>query len=399
MRAHLARAENEIPPMAAKKPTSKAKDAPKAKKADATKAPKKATSSKKSATAKIYTEKDCDQSVLKKKTLAIIGYGSQGHAHALNLKESGHNVIIGLRKKSKSVAAAKSAGFEVMEPAAAVKAADVIMVATPDMVIPEVYEEDIKPNLKKGKTLLFAHGLAVHFKLISLPKNIDVALVAPKGPGHTVRSQYQAGKGVPGLIAIEQDISGKTKEIALAWAGGVGCARGGVYETSFEEETVTDLFGEQCVLCGGASALVKAGFEVLVEAGYQPEMAYFECLHELKLIVDLMNEKGISGMRHSISETAEWGDVTVGPKIIDASVKARMAQQLKDIQDGKFTDDWVAENKSGKSYYKRFDKIRADEDKHQIEDVGARLRSTMSWIKQSKVDRNSSQASMSAQSN
>lgn len=341
--------------------------------------------------AKIYTTKDAPITPLKKKTLAVIGFGSQGHAHALNLKDSGMNVVIGLYKKSKSREVAKKLGFEVMDTAEAVKAADVIFVATPDTVIPSVYTKDIAPNLSKGKTLLFSHGFAVHFKTISLPTDIDVILVAPKGPGHTVRSQFVAGKGVPGLIAIHQDFTGKAKKTALAWANGIGCARAGVFETNFREETVTDLFGEQCVLCGGASALVKAGFETLVEAGYQPEMAYFECLHELKLIVDLMNEQGISGMRFSISETAEWGDVSVGPKIIDASVKKRMKKQLKDIESGKFAKEWIAEYEGG---YKTFNPIRKEEAAHQIEKVGEKLRSTMSWLKTSKIKKGATQASL-----
>ncbi len=346
--------------------------------------------------AKIYTTKDAPIAPLKKKTLAVIGFGSQGHAHALNLKDSGLKVIIGLYKKSKSREVAKKLGFEVMDTAEAVKAADVIFVATPDTVIPAVYAKDIAPNLTKGKTLLFSHGFAVHFKTIVPPKDIDVILVAPKGPGHTVRSQFVAGKGVPGLIAVYQDISGKAKQTALAWAGGIGCARAGVFETNFREETVTDLFGEQVVLCGGATALVKAGFETLVEAGFQPEMAYFECLHELKLIVDLMNEQGIAGMRFSISETAEWGDVSIGPKIIDASVKKRMVKQLKEIESGKFAKEWIAEYEGG---YKVFNKLRKEGADHQIEKVGEKLRSTMSWIKQSKIKKGASQASLISSSN
>jgi ketol-acid reductoisomerase len=345
--------------------------------------------------AKIYTTKDAPITPLKKKTLAVIGFGSQGHAHALNLKDSGLNVIIGLYKKSKSREVAKKLGFEVMDTAEAVKAADVIFVATPDTVIPEVYEKDIKPNLTKGKTLLFSHGFAVHFGFVTPPENVDVILVAPKGPGHTVRSQFVAGKGVPGLIAIHQDVSGKAKKIALAWAGGIGCARAGVFETNFREETVTDLFGEQVVLCGGATALVKAGFETLVEAGYQPEMAYFECLHELKLIVDLMNEQGIAGMRFSISETAEYGDVSVGPKIITPAVKKRMAAQLKAIENGKFAKEWMNEYNTG---CKNFNAIRKAEAAHPIEKVGAKLRSTMSWLKQSKIKKGASQASYTSSS-
>jgi ketol-acid reductoisomerase len=345
--------------------------------------------------AKIYTTKDASIVPLKKKTLAVIGFGSQGHAHALNLKDSGLKVIIGLYPKSKSREVAKKLGFEVMDTAEAVKAADVIFVATPDTVIPAVYHKDIAPNLTKGKTLLFSHGFAVHFKTITVPTNVDVILVAPKGPGHTVRSQFVAGKGVPGLIAVHQDISGKAKQTALAWAGGIGCARAGVFETNFREETVTDLFGEQVVLCGGTTALVKAGFEVLVEAGFQPEMAYFECLHELKLIVDLMNEQGIAGMRFSISETAEYGDVTVGPKIIDASVKKRMVAQLKAIENGKFAKEWTAEYAAGN---KNFNAIRKAEAQHPIEKVGEKLRSTMSWIKSSKIKKGASQASFTSSS-
>jgi ketol-acid reductoisomerase len=344
---------------------------------------------------KIYTNKDVSIAPLKKKTLAVIGFGSQGHAHALNLKDSGLKVVIGLYKKSKSREVARKLGFVVMDTADAVKIADVIFVATPDPVIPEVYHKDIAPNLTKGKTLLFSHGFAVHFETITPPPDVDVILVAPKGPGHAVRAQFIEGRGVPGLIAIHQNVSGKAKETALAWARGIGCTRGGVYETNFREETVTDLFGEQCVICGGASALVKAGFEVLVEAGYQPEMAYFECLHELKLTVDLMNQSGIAGMRFSISETAEYGDVSVGPKIIDASVKKRMAAQLKAIECGKFAKEWTAEYAAG---CKHFNALRKADAAHPIEKIGAKLRSTMSWIKQKKIKKGSSQASFTSAS-
>lgn len=269
--------------------------------------------------AKVYTDSEADLNVLSNKTLAIIGYGSQGHAHAQNLKDSGLNVIIGLYAGSKSVDVAKSQGFEVYETAEAVQKADVIMIAVPDMKQAEIYENDILPNLTEGKTLAFTHGLAIHFGLIEAPKGIDVIMVAPKGPGHVVRSQYVEGKGVPALIAINEGSSEGAHAVALAWAKGVGGTRAGVIETTFKEECETDLFGEQAVLCGGASALVMAGFETLVEAGYQPEMAYFECLHELKLIVDLMVESGISGMRFSISETAEWGDYISGPRVINES--------------------------------------------------------------------------------
>ena len=328
--------------------------------------------------AKIYTDKDADLKVLKGKTLAVLGFGSQGHAHALNLKESGAKVIIGLYPKSKSRAVAKKRGFEVFDTAEAVRRADVIFVAIPDTKQPSVYLKDIAPNLKPGKTLLFSHGFSIHFKTIVPPKNVNVIMVAPKGPGHIVRRQFTEGKGVPALIAVYQNPGKDAKKLALAWAKGVGGTRGGVIETTFKEETETDLFGEQTVLCGGASALVQAGFETLVEAGYSPEMAYFECLHELKLIVDLMNESGIAGMRFSISETAKWGDVLVGPKIIDASVKARMKVALKDIQSGKFAKEWVNEFQGG---YKRYNALLKKGEQHPIEKTGARLRSLMPWIK------------------
>src|SRR5262252_837027 len=286
--------------------------------------------------AKIYTDKDGDLNVLRRKTLAVIGFGSQGHAHALNLKDSGCQVIIGLYEGSQSIPVAKQKGFEVFRTAEAVRRADVIFVALPDTKQADVYRKDIAPNLRAGQTLLFSHGFSIHFKTVIPPKNVDVILVAPKGPGHIVRRQFTEGKGVPALIAVYQNPSKQAKKVALAWAKGIGGTRAGVIETTFKEETETDLFGEQTVLCGGLTALTQAGFETLVEAGYSPEMAYFECLHELKLIVDLMNEAGISGMRFSISETAKWGDVSVGPKIIDASVKKRMKTALKEIQSGKF---------------------------------------------------------------
>jgi ketol-acid reductoisomerase len=328
--------------------------------------------------AKVYTEKDCNLAILQGKTLAVLGFGSQGHAHALNLKDSGCKVIIGLYEGSKSIPVAREKGFKVVSTADAVKQADVIFVALPDTKQAAVYKKDIEPNLTKGKTLLFSHGFAIHFKTVKPPKHVNIILVAPKGPGHIVRRQYTEGKGVPALIAVYQNATGKAKQLALAWAKGIGGARAGVIETSFKEETETDLFGEQTVLCGGASALVQAGFEVLVEAGYSPEMAYFECLHELKLIADLMNEAGISGMRFSISETAKWGDVSVGPKIIDASVKKRMAAALKDIQSGKFAKDWVKEYEGG---YKRYNALLKKGANHPIEKVGERLRSMMPWMK------------------
>jgi ketol-acid reductoisomerase len=332
--------------------------------------------------AKVYTDKDANLAVLKNKTLAVLGFGSQGHAHALNLKESGCNVIIGLYEGSKSIPVAREKGFKVYSTAEAVRRADVIFVAIPDTKQPKAYEKDIAPNLTKGKTLLFSHGFAIHFKTIVPPKNVDVILVAPKGPGHIVRRQYLEGKGVPALIGIYQNPSGKAKAVALAWAKGIGGTRAGVIQTSFKEETETDLFGEQTVLCGGASALIQAGYETLVEAGYQPEMAYFECLHELKLIVDLMNEAGISGMRFSISETAKWGDISVGPKIIDASVKKRMKAALKDIQSGKFAKGWVAEYKGG---YKKYNALMKKGANHPIEKVGERLRGLMPWMKKRSI--------------
>jgi len=327
--------------------------------------------------AKVYSDKDANLGVLKKKTLAVLGFGSQGHAHALNLKESGLNVIIGLYEGSKSIPVARERGFKVYPTAEAVRRADVIFVALPDTKQAAAYAKDIAPNLSKGKTLLFSHGFSIHFKTIKPPKNVDVILVAPKGPGHIVRRQFTEGKGVPALIAVYKNPSGQAKKVALAWARGIGGTRAGVIETTFKEETETDLFGEQTVLCGGASALVQAGFEVLVEAGYQPEMAYFECLHELKLIVDLMNEAGISGMRFSISETAKWGDVSVGPKIIDASVKKRMKAALKDIQNGKFAKGWVAEYQGG---YKKYNALLKKGANHPIEKVGAKLRGMMPWM-------------------
>jgi ketol-acid reductoisomerase len=332
--------------------------------------------------AKVYTDKDANLAVLKNKTLAVLGFGSQGHAHALNLKDSGLNVIIGLYEGSKSIPVAKEKGFEVVSTAAAVKRADVIMVALPDTKQPAAYEKDIKPNLSAGKTLLFSHGFSIHFKTIVPPKNVNVIMVAPKGPGHIVRRQYTEGKGVPALIAVYQNPGRDAKKFALAWAKGIGATRAGVLQTSFKEETETDLFGEQTVLCGGASALVQAGYETLVEAGYQPEMAYFECLHELKLIADLMNEAGISGMRFSISETAKWGDVSVGPKIIDAGVKQRMKAALKDIQSGKFAKGWVAEYKGG---YKKYKALLKQGEQHDIEKVGARLRGLMPWMKKRRI--------------
>ena len=332
--------------------------------------------------AKVYTDNDANLGVFKNKTLAVLGYGSQGHAHALNLKDSGCKVLIGLYPGSKSRAVAIQHGFEVVDTAEAVRRADVIFVGLPDMKQADVYKKDIAPNLTKGKTLIFSHGLAVHFGLIKPSKDIDVIMVAPKGPGHMVRRLYVEGKGMPALIAVYQDKSRKARKTALAWAKGIGSTRAGVLQTTFKEETETDLFGEQAVLCGGASALVQAGFETLVEAGYQPEMAYFECLHELKLIVDLIHESGISGMRFSISETAKWGDVHIGPRIINKAVKAEMKKVLTEIQNGKFAKTWIAEAKGGK---KKYHKLLADGAKHPIEKTGEKLRALMPWMQQKNI--------------
>jgi len=327
--------------------------------------------------AKVYTDKDADLGVFRNKTLAVLGYGSQGHAHALNLRDSGCKVIIGLYRGSKSAAVAKQHGFKVVETGEAVRLADVIMVGLPDMKQASVFKNDILPNLAPGKTLLFSHGLSVHFGLIKAPKDIDIIMVAPKGPGHLVRRLYVEGKGMPALIAVGQDKSRKAKKTALAWAKGIGSTRAGVLQTTFKEETETDLFGEQAVLCGGASALVQAGFETLVEAGYQPEMAYFECLHELKLICDLMYESGIAGMRFSISETAKYGDITRGPRVINRAVKKEMKKILTEIQTGKFTREWVNEYRGGLKKYNRLLERGA---KHPIEKTGLRLRSMMPWM-------------------
>jgi ketol-acid reductoisomerase len=327
--------------------------------------------------AKVYTDKDADLNLLHGKVCAVIGFGSQGHAHALNLKDSGVNVIIGLHEGSKSIAVAKEHGFEVLSVAEAAQKADIIFFATPDLKIAAIYENEVTPHLRSGKTLLFSHGFAIHFQTVKPPAEVDVIMVAPKGPGHIVRRQYLEGKGVPALIAVYQNPSKKAKKIALAWAKGIGATRAGVLETTFKEETETDLFGEQTVLCGGLTALVQNGFETLIEAGYQPEMAYFECLHELKLIVDLMYESGIAGMRFSISETAKWGDVSVGPAIIDGAVKKKMKRALKEIQSGKFAKGWIGEYEKGLPTYK---KLLKDGEKHPIEKVGLRLRSLMPWI-------------------
>ena len=327
--------------------------------------------------AKMYYEKDTDPSIIRGRKVAIIGYGSQGHAHALNLKDSGVQVVVGLREGSKSAAKAEAAGLKVMSIADAAKWADLVMLTMPDTEQKATYNADIKRYMKAGKALAFAHGFNIRFKRIRPPKGVDVIMIAPKGPGHLVRRTYTEGGGVPCLIAVEQDATGKAKEVALSYAEAIGGARAGIIETTFAEETETDLFGEQVVLCGGLTSLVQAGFETLVEAGYQPEMAYFECLHEVKLIVDLMYEEGIAGMRYSISDTAEYGDVTRGPRVITPTTKKQMAKILKEIQSGKFAREWVAESESGRA---KFNALRDAGAKHQIEEVGARLRSMMPWI-------------------
>ncbi len=331
---------------------------------------------------KVYYDRDADLSVVRGKKIAIIGYGSQGHAHANNLKESGVQVTVGLREGSGSAAKAEKAGLKVLPIAQAVAQADVVMILAPDEKQAALYKEHIEPNLKKGAALAFAHGFNIHFGRIQPRKDLDVFMVAPKGPGHLVRSTFTQGGGVPCLIAIHQDASGKAKALALSYAAAIGGTRAGVIETSFREETETDLFGEQAVLCGGATALVQAGYEVLVEAGYSPEMAYFECLHELKLIVDLMYEGGIADMRYSISNTAEYGDLTRGPRIVNEQTKAEMRKILKEIQSGEFAREWVAENETGG---KRFPELRAKAAQHPIEQVGARLREMMPWIKANKL--------------
>jgi len=333
--------------------------------------------------AKIYYDKDAKLDVLKKRKVAVIGYGSQGHAHALNLKDSGVDVRVGLAEGSKSRKKAQGAGLQVVSVAEAAQQADVVMVLIPDQTQRAVYLAEIAPHLGKGKALLFAHGFNIHFGQIVPPEDVDVMLVAPKGPGHLVRRQYQDGRGIPCLIAIHQDATGKALQLGLAYARAIGGTRAGVLETTFKEETETDLFGEQAVLCGGASALVKAGYEVLVEAGYQPESAYFECLHELKLIVDLMYEGGLAWMRHSISDTAEYGDYTRGPRIVTEETKAEMRRILKEIQSGQFAKEFIIENQVGRPV---FEKLRVAEKAHPIEEVGKKLRNMMSWIREAKKD-------------
>ncbi|CAD2078407.1 ketol-acid reductoisomerase (NADP(+)) 1 [Jeotgalicoccus coquinae] len=326
--------------------------------------------------AKVYYDKDINTASLQGKTVAIVGYGSQGHAHAQNLRDSGHNVIVGLRK-GKSFDKAKEEGFDVRTVGEAVKDADVTMVLLPDEGQPKVYEAEIKDNLKENSALAFAHGFNVHFNQIVPPENVDVFLVAPKGPGHLVRRTYQEEAGVPALYGVFQDVTGNASDVAKAYAQGIGAARAGVLETSFQEETETDLFGEQAVLCGGLTSLVKAGFETLTEAGYQPEVAYFECLHELKLIVDLMYEGGMENMRYSISDTAQWGDFVSGPRVINEETKARMGEVLTEIQNGQFAKGWILENQAGRPQYNA---INNSEYNHPITAVGQELRDLMPFV-------------------
>ena len=327
--------------------------------------------------ARVYHDADANMDVLRGKRIAVIGYGSQGHAHALNLRDSGFDVRIGLRR-GKSWDAAKADGFSVLPVAEAAHEADIVMVLVNDEFQAALYQESIRDNLAPGNAIAFGHGFNIHFGQIVPPSGVDVFMVAPKGPGHLVRRVYTEGKGVPCLIAVHQDATGQAREIALAYACGIGGGRAGVLETTFREETETDLFGEQAVLCGGTTALVKAGFETLVEAGYQPEIAYFECLHELKLIVDLMYEAGIAGMRYSISDTAQYGDMTRGPRLIDEGVRQRMRELLKDIQQGEFAREWILENRANRPVFRA---LAAKDQEHLIEQVGARLRGMMSWVK------------------
>jgi ketol-acid reductoisomerase len=325
----------------------------------------------------MYYDDDADLTLLDGKTVAIIGFGSQGHAHALNLKDSGVNVVVGLRETSQSAQQARDGGLEVLPVAEAASRGDLVQMLVPDELHRAVWEGEVRDGIAPGNLLLFGHGFSIHYGEVEPPAEVDVALVAPKGPGHLVRRQFLEGSGVPGLIAIQQDATGNAKSLALAYAKGIGCTRGGVIETSFKDETETDLFGEQAVLCGGASALVQAGFETLVDAGYDPQMAYFECLHELKLIVDLMYEKGLAGMRYSISNTAEYGDYTRGARVIDDHVRAEMKRILGEIQSGDFAREWIAENRAGQENFKR---MRAEQAASQVEETGKELRSHMDWI-------------------
>ncbi len=330
----------------------------------------------------IYYEDDADLCPLAGKTISVIGYGSQGHAHALNLRDSGLDVVVGLRDESTSRLRAEETGLEVLPVQEAARRADFIALLIPDQAQPRTYREEIAPQLSPGKALLFAHGFNIHYGQIVPPAEVDVVMVAPKAPGHRVREVFQAGQGTPALLAVHQDATGQAQEIALAYAKGIGCTRAGVITTTFAEETETDLFGEQAVLCGGVSALVKAGFEALVEAGYQPEIAYFECLHELKLIVDLIQQGGLTYMRHSISDTAEYGDYTAGPRIVTEQTRATMGQILREVQDGTHARNWILENQAGRPF---FYAMRRQEQAHTIEQVGRQLRRMMPWLSPKKV--------------
>jgi len=333
--------------------------------------------------ATIFYERDANPNALKGKTIAVFGYGSQGHAQAQNLRDSGYNVIIGLDPSRGSATQAKADGFTVLPPAEAAKKADWLQILTPDETQADFFEKDIKPGLTKGKVLSFSHGFSIHFKAIVPPADVDVVMIAPKGPGHLVRSVYAEGRGVPALIAIHQDATGKAHELALCYAYGIGATRAGVLQTTFKEETESDLFGEQAVLCGGLTSLMKKGFETLVEAGYQPEIAYFECIHEVKLIVDLIYDGGLARMRYSISNTAEYGDLTRGPRVVPDETRATMKKVLSEIQSGEFAREWINENKTG---CKKFNALRDAEKKLQVEAVGADLRGMMSWIKKDKKE-------------
>jgi len=327
--------------------------------------------------ATIYYEQDADLGLLEGKRIAVIGYGSQGHAHALNLRDSGCDVVVGLYPSSKSWAKAEADGLTVMATSEAVAAADIVMMLAPDTIIPTIYEQDVAPNLAAGNMLMFAHGFSIHYGQVVPPEDVDVTMIAPKAPGHRVRAIFPEGQGVPGLLAIHQDATGNAKALALAYAKGIGCARAGVIETTFEEETETDLFGEQAVLCGGITALMKAGFDTLVDAGYQPEIAYFECVNEMKLIVDLIYQGGLSYMRYSISDTAEHGDYYAGPKIVTDQTRAAMSKLLADIQDGTYAREWILENQANRP---SFNLVRKREQNLLIERVGRKLRQMMTWL-------------------
>lgn len=331
---------------------------------------------------KVYYDKDANLEKIRSKKVAVIGFGSQGHAHTLNMKESGVDVCVGLKKDGASWKKAEAAGIKVLTVAEAVKSADVVMILVPDELQGDLYREEVAPNLKKGAYLAFAHGFNIHFGQIVPDKSINIFMAAPKGPGHLVRHEYSRGAGVPTLVAIHQDATGDTLEVALAYASAIGGGRAGIIETNFKDETETDLFGEQAVLCGGASALIQAGFETLVEAGYPPEMAYFECLHELKLIVDLIYEGGISNMRYSISNTAQWGDLTRGPRVVTDETKKEMKKILREIQTGEFAKEWMLENKANKPVFTALTRMGQE---HQIEKVGAKLREMMPWLKKTKI--------------